>query len=205
MPVNKVRLYGDSDQARGRPQAPGGDVEGQEEGRAARSAAYDPAAVPEWAHESIARTAREHPENLPGHLSHVAEIEAARRYAAGHPQPRPVTPDNARDFLHLAAIEAWQAIASGTPAPALDPAVLYQAMDEAFSADDGTHLADQFYFRWEAIADRYGFLVHDEHGDLLPEVDDEITDLITTAIWFGITAGYLALASSYPISRRLLV
>jgi hypothetical protein len=33
--------------------------------------------------------------------------------------------------------------------------------------------------------------VNDERGDLLPELDDTITGLITTAIWFGITTGYL--------------
>jgi hypothetical protein len=33
--------------------------------------------------------------------------------------------------------------------------------------------------------------VHDEPGDLLPELDDATTGLITTAIWLGITRGYL--------------
>jgi hypothetical protein len=33
--------------------------------------------------------------------------------------------------------------------------------------------------------------VHDEPGDLLPELDDATTGLITTAIWLGITSGYL--------------
>jgi hypothetical protein len=36
-----------------------------------------------------------------------------------------------------------------------------------------------------------GFTVHDEPGDLLPELDDATTGLITTAIWLGITSGYL--------------
>jgi hypothetical protein len=166
---------------------------------------YDLAAVPEWARESIARTAREHPENLPGQPSHVAEIEAARRYTAEHPSSQPPPPDNAGDFLHLAAIEAWQAIASGRSAPGIDPVMLCQEMDEAFRARDGAHLTDQFYCPWEAIADRHGFPVHDEHGDLLPEVDDEITCLITAAIWFGVTTGYLALAGSYHVPRRFLV
>lgn len=35
------------------------------------------------------------------------------------------------------------------------------------------------------------FTVHDEPGDLLPELDDATTGLITTAIWLGITSGYL--------------
>jgi hypothetical protein len=170
-----------------------------------RSTAYDPGAVPEWARESIACTARENPENLPGELSHVAEVEAAKRYMAEHPLPQPPPPDNARDFLHLAAIGAWQAIASGRSAPGIDPVVLCQEMDEAFKDSDGTHLTDQFYCRWETIADRHGFPVHDEHGDLLPEVDDEVTGLITAAIWFGITTGYLTLAGSYQVPRRFLV
>jgi hypothetical protein len=90
--------------------------------------------------------------------------------------------------------EAWQAISSGKTVPRIDPVVLCQEMDEAFRASEGTHLTDQFYCRWEALADRHGFSVHDDHGGLLPEVNDEITGLITAAIWFGVTTGYLALA-----------
>jgi hypothetical protein len=33
--------------------------------------------------------------------------------------------------------------------------------------------------------------VHDEPGDLLPELDDATTGLITMASWPGITSGYL--------------
>jgi hypothetical protein len=36
-------------------------------------------------------------------------------------------------------------------------------------------------------------------------VNDEITGLITVAIWFGVTTGYLALAGSYYVPRRFLV
>src|ERR1700722_15442760 len=35
------------------------------------------------------------------------------------------------------------------------------------------------------------FTVHDEPGDLLPELDDATTGLITTAIWLGVSSGYL--------------
>jgi hypothetical protein len=78
-------------------------------------------------------------------------------------------------------------------------------MYEAFEAGDGgRNLFDQFYTRWEEIADRHGFPAHDERGDLLPEVDDAITCRITAAIWFGITTGYHTLASSYGIPRGLL-
>jgi len=82
-----------------------------------RSTAYD-SAVPEWARQSIARTAREHPENLPGQLSHVAEIEAAKRYTAEHPAPPPPPPDNPRDFLHLVRVSGAtrQESATGTVA-----------------------------------------------------------------------------------------
>jgi hypothetical protein len=83
--------------------------------------------------------------------------------------------------------------------------VLCREMNDAFRASDGTHLTGQFYCRWEAIAGRHGFPVHDEHGDLLSEVDDKITGLITAAIWFGVTTGHLALASSHHVPRRLLV
>lgn len=44
----------------------------------------------------------------------------------------------------------------------------------------------------------------DERGDLLPEVDDAITGLITAAIWFGITTGYFTLTGSYSIPRKFL-
>jgi hypothetical protein len=39
-------------------------------------------------------------------------------------------------------------------------------------------------------------------GDLLPEVDEAVTGLITTTIWFGITAGYLTLTGSHGIPAR---
>ena len=46
--------------------------------------------------------------------------------------------------------------------------------------------------------------MHDEHGDLLAEVDDAITRTVTTAIWFGITTGYLTPTGSYHIPRKFL-
>lgn len=79
---------------------------------------YDLSTVPEWAHETIARIAQQHPQNLPKHLDSVAEIEAAKRHAPGHPPPLPAEP---RDLLHLSAILTWQALASGQPARDLDP------------------------------------------------------------------------------------
>lgn len=111
-------------------------------------------------------------------------------------------PDWARDFLHLCAIQAWQAAASGKPAPRIDPVVLYQEMYEALETGDGTNLFDQFDLRWEEIAEKHGFPIADEAGDLLPEVNDAITNLIVDAIWFGITTGYFTLTGSYSIPRR---
>ena len=43
----------------------------------------------------------------------------------------------------------------------------------------------------------------DEHGDLLPGLDNAVTGTITAAIWFGITTGYFTLTGSYRIPRRL--
>ena len=65
--------------------------------------AYDPGAVPDWAHETIAHIAREHPEHLAYHRERVAEIEVAKRRTAGQPPEPPAEP---RDLLHLAAIQA---------------------------------------------------------------------------------------------------
>lgn len=46
--------------------------------------------------------------------------------------------------------------------------------------------------------------MQDARGDLLPEVEDAVTGLITAAVWFGITAGYLTLTSSCSIPHRFL-
>ena len=59
------------------------------------------------------------------------------------------------------------------------------------------------------LARQCGIRVHDEHGDLRPEVDaaitrNVITRTVTAAIWFGITTGYLALTGSYRVPRKYL-
>jgi hypothetical protein len=161
---------------------------------------YDPGTVPEWARESIARIAREHPESLDWHLGQVAEIEAAKRRTAGRPLP----PAEPRDLLHLAAIEAWQALASGEPAPDIDPLSLQQAIYEVFSAGNCISPVEQLCEDWYGLARSYGIRVDDEDGDLLPDVDDAITRTVTAAIWFGITTGYFALTGSYHIPRKYL-
>jgi hypothetical protein len=164
---------------------------------------YDPSAVPQRARETIARIAREHPGHLAHHLDHVAEIEAARRYAAEHTPP-PAAPMDPRDFLHLSAIRAWHALASGQPVPGLDPAALEQVIRETFTTSDGRCHVDQLCEGWLNLARRAGIAVDDEHGDLRPDVLDAITRTVSAAIWFGITTGYLTLTSSYRIPRKFL-
>jgi hypothetical protein len=162
---------------------------------------YDPGAVPAWARESIDQIARQHPEALAFHLGHVAEIEAAKRRVPRQPLPPPA---EARDILHLAAIEAWQALASGEPAPGLDPVALFQVMHDTFAVGNGISPVEQLIEDWYELARQCGINVNDEHGDLRPDIDQAITRIVTAAIWFGITTGYLTLAGSYYIPRRYL-
>jgi hypothetical protein len=113
---------------------------------------YDPAAIPEWARESIAR---EHPETLPQHLYQVAEIEAAKRYTAAHPTPPPPPTDNPRDYLHILAIDAWQALSCHQPAPHLDPLFLVQEMTDVFGTGSaGTSPVEQLIDDWYDLARR---------------------------------------------------
>ena len=163
----------------------------------------DPGTSPEWARESIAHIAREHPDNLSCHLAWVAEIEAAKRRTAEH-LPRPPVPAEPRDLLHLAAIEAWQSLASGRPAPVLDPVILYQVMYDVFTTGNGISPVEQLIEDWYELARQCGITVHDEHGHLRPDIDDAITRTVTAAIWFGITTGYFALTGSYHIPRKYL-
>jgi hypothetical protein len=163
---------------------------------------YDPSVLPEWARETIAQIAREHPENLAHHLDQVAEIEAAGRRAAENSPP---PPDNPRDLLHLSAIQTWQALAGGRPAPDLDPADLEQAIYEAFVTSDSWHPVDQLCERWLDLGRQCGLAVDDEQGDL-PRTDvlDAISHTISAAIWFGLTTGYLTLTGRYTIPRKFL-
>jgi hypothetical protein len=164
----------------------------------------DPGTVPEWARESTAQIAREHPENLASHLRHIAEIEAANRYLAEHP-PAPPPSLEPLDFLHLSAIRTWQALASRRPAPDLDRADLQQVIYEVFVTSDGRYQVDQLCEGWLAAARQCGIAVEDEHGDLRPDLLDAITHTVTDAIWFGLTTGYLTLTGgNYTIPRKLL-
>lgn len=164
---------------------------------------YDAGAVPEWARKSVARIAREDPESLPYWLGHVAEVEAAKQYCAEHPPAPPALPQDPRDFLHLCAIHAWQAIASGQPAPDLDPADLEQEISDAFG---GNSPVDQLCEDWLKAARQRGITVDDEHGEILFDVLETISDTVTAAIWFGLTTGYMTITGScYNIPRKFLL
>jgi hypothetical protein len=139
---------------------------------------------------------------MPHHLDQVAEIETARLHAAGHPPP-PGPPADPRDLLHLSAIQAWQALASGQPAPGLDPD-LEQGIYEAFTTSDGRCPVDQLCDGWLDLARECGITVDDEDGELRPDVLDAISHTISAAIWYGLTTGYLTLTGSYHIPRKFL-
>jgi hypothetical protein len=163
---------------------------------------YDPSAVPEWARESIAQIAREHPENLAHWLAQVAEIETAKQHAAEHPPVLPAPPEDPRDFLHLCAIEAWRAMASGQPAPGLDPAALEHEIYEAFG---GNSPVDRLCDDWLKTARERGITVDDEHGEILPDVLHIITRTITAAFWSGLTTGHFTITRRrYSIPRQFL-
>lgn len=152
---------------------------------------YDPGAVPEWARETIA------------HLDHVAEIEAAKKHAAGR-RPPSAPPMEPRDLLHLTTIRAWQALAGGRPVPDLDPADLEQAIYEAFVTSDGHNQVDQLCDGWLDLARQCGLAVQDQDGELRPDVLDAISHTVSAAIWFGLTTGYLTLTGRYHNPRKFL-
>jgi hypothetical protein len=150
----------------------------------------------------MAWIAQEHPEHLAWHLDHVAEIEAAkRRHTAGQP---PLPPTEPRDLLHLAAIQAWQALASGQPAPDLDRTALDQTIYDVFATSDGRNHVDLLCDDWLKTARQCGIPVDDEHGELRPDVLDTISHTVSAAIWFGLTNGYLTLTGRYHIPRKFL-
>lgn len=55
---------------------------------------------------------------------------------------------DARDFLHLAAIEAWQAIASGRSAPGIDSVVLFQELHDVFAPGTSITPVEQLIEDW---------------------------------------------------------
>lgn len=78
----------------------------------------------------------------------------------------PSGPTQARDLLHLSAIQAWQALANGQPAPDLDPD-LEQAIYEAFATGEG-HQVDQLCESWMELAHQCGIAVDDEDVTCCP-------------------------------------
>lgn len=189
MTVNEAGLHQELDQALDSSRGPG---------RAAGSTAFDPEAVPEWARESVARTARDHPGNLPFVLGHVAEIEDARRYLAAHPPVMPDPPEDPREYLHLLAVGAWRALASGQPAPGVDPI----ALDEGIrAACGGSDPIEELCESWLEAAREHGITVNDDNGDALLAT---IIPVITAAFWSGLTTGHYALTRECSTPRRFL-
>lgn len=113
-------------------------------------------------------------------------------------------PGEARAFLHLSAIRAWQAIAEGQAVPEIDPLGLYQDLRDAFTTGNGVSPVEQLIDAWYDQARQCGIIVNDEHGNLRREVDDAITRAVVASIWFGITAGYLTLTGTYRIPGEFL-
>jgi hypothetical protein len=164
--------------------------------------AYDPATVPAWAREQTARIARERPESLASWLEHVAEVEDARQRTAEHPPAEPAPPQDPRDFLHLLAIDAWRALASGQPVPGLDLVFLGQEIRDAFG---GSSPVDELFDEWLEAAREGGIAVEDEDGDILPAVTQTIMYVLTAAFWSGLTTGHHAIAGGrHFIPRKLM-
>lgn len=101
---------------------------------------------------------------------------------------------SARDDLHLAAIEAWQALARRRPAPAMDPAELFQELHDLFASASSITPVEQLIEDWYELARQCGINVNDVDGELRPDVDEAITRVVTASIWFGVTTGYHAIA-----------
>jgi hypothetical protein len=194
MPVNEARLYGNSDEELDAHRVRTASRESTGKG----STAYDPAAVPEWARESVACTARDHPGNLPFVLGHVAEIEDARRYLAAHPPVAPDPPEDPREYLHLLAVAAHRALASGRPAPGVDPIALDQGIRAACGGSDPI---DELCESWLAAAREHGITVDGESGDTLLAT---VIPVITAAFWSGLTTGHYAVTRECSTPRRFL-
>ena len=110
---------------------------------------------------------------------------------------------SARDDLHLAAIRAWQALARQQPAPAVDPAELFQELHDLFAPGAGVTPVEQLIEDWYELARQCGINVNDEDGELRPDVDEAITRIVTASVWFGITTGHHAITGgAHSIPRR---
>jgi hypothetical protein len=110
---------------------------------------------------------------------------------------------SARDDLHLAAIRAWQALARQQPAPAMDPAELFQELHDLFAHGASVTPVEQLVEDWYELARQCGINVNDEDGELRPDVDEAITRIVTASVWFGITAGHHAITGgAHSVPRR---
>ncbi len=110
----------------------------------------------------------------------------------------------AREDLHLAAIEAWEAIDRNQPAPDIDPAELFEELHLLFAPGNAISPVEQLIEDWYELARQSGINVNDENGDLRPEIDQAITRAVTASVWFGITTGYQAIAGGpHPVPRKL--
>jgi hypothetical protein len=115
---------------------------------------------------------------------------------------RPFLPEDPRDCLHLLAIQAWCALASGQSAPDLDPGALDQEISEAFGGDSPL---DRLCDDWLNAARERGILVDGEDGEILPSVLDTLMPVLAAAFWSGLTTGHHAIAGgSYRVPRRLM-
>jgi len=108
----------------------------------------------------------------------------------------------ARDDLHQAAIEAWQAIARRQPAPDLDPTELFQALHFVFAPGNAVSPVEQLIEDWYELARQCGINVNDENGEVRPGIDEAITRIVTTSIWFGITTGHHTIAGGVHFVPR---
>ena len=110
---------------------------------------------------------------------------------------------SARDDLHQAAIEAWQASARQEPVPAMDPVELFQELHDLFAPGAGVTPVEQLIEDWYELARQCGINVNDEDGELRPDVDEAITRIVTASVWFGITTGHHAITGgAHSIPRR---
>jgi hypothetical protein len=139
----------------------------------------------------------------PGREPGLGRRDPSRQAApAKHPTARPAPPEDPRDFLHLCAIEAWRALASGQPGPALDPEALEQEISDAFG---GSSPLDELYDDWLKAARERGITVNDEHGDILPAIAETIIPALTAAFWSGLTTGHFTITRRrYFIPRKLM-
>lgn len=113
----------------------------------------------------------------------------------------PAAPEDPRDFLHLLAIRAWQALAAGRPAPAIDPMILSTEIDAAFDGDSPVY---QLCDDWLNAAREHGLTVDGADGELLDAVTLTLVPVIAQAFWAGLTVGHHAIAGgTHFVPRRL--